>query len=784
MGKTQNAQAQPSAAAAAEMDEFSVKPTLPKIGSKNRTGGTFNLVEPMEYLYMRIVKAKDLYGGDDHPEYDPVVEVRVGNFTARTKHIEKNPNPEWNHVFAFSKDRVHCLFFDVFVMSKGDEGDEVKGRVRLDVNETPVRLVPDSPLAPQWYKLEGLNGVCVKGELMFAVWMGTQADEAFTEAWHSDATGVSGEGIVNTRSKVYMSPKLWYLRVNVIQVRDLEMKDRNRRPEVFVRAVFGDVIRMTKISLSRNRNPIWNEDLMFVVAEPFESPLVLTVEDKVGNKEEVIGKCMIHVASLERRLGDKAVDPRWYGLEGPVKPPAEGENGANNVKILSSKMQLRASLDGGYHVLDETTQHSSDLRPTVRQLWKQGLGLLELGILNATGLPFMKKGQQGRTDAYCVAKYGQKWVRTRTIMESTSPQWNEQYNWEVYDPCTVITVGVFDNCHLQGTEDGKTQDSRIGKIRVRVSTLESGKTYAYSYPLLALQPNGLQKMGELQLAIRFSCTSLFNLLQIYSHPILPRMHYTHPLSLHQQVSLRHQATQLLSSRLGRSEPPVRKEVVEYLLDYDSNIWCMRRTLANCHRIKLVFSSLENISRWVGVICSWKMPWLTILVHLFLICVVFFPQLLLPSICMNLFVCGVWNYRTRPIKPPHMDPKLSCIGQILPKDLEEEFDRIPTSCKNQDALKSRYNRLRLGAGHVQTMLGDLAAQLERLQSLLNWRDPRATGLFVSFCFVAGFVFYVVPLRTMFVVLVFYMLRHPKFRSKLPTTPANFFRRLPTRVDSLL
>ncbi|KAL0316858.1 UNVERIFIED_CONTAM: FT-interacting protein 1 [Sesamum radiatum] len=52
-----------------------------------------------------------------------------------------------------------------------------------------------------------------------------------------------------------------------------------------------------------------------------------------------------------------------------------------------------------------------------------------------------------------VAKYGQKWVRTRTIVQSLNPKWNEQYTWEVYDPCTVITLGVFDNSHLGGNDN-------------------------------------------------------------------------------------------------------------------------------------------------------------------------------------------------------------------------------------------------------------------------------------------------------------------------------------------
>ena len=75
--------------------------------------------------------------------------------------------------------------------------------------------------------------------------------------------------------------------------------------------------------------------------------------------------------------------------------------------------------------------------------------------------------QKNRTYAYCVAKYGPKWVKTRTIIDSLSPKWNEQYTWEVYDPCTVITIVVFDNgklhsllsaykpAHTRSQEDGR-----------------------------------------------------------------------------------------------------------------------------------------------------------------------------------------------------------------------------------------------------------------------------------------------------------------------------------------
>ncbi|URD94187.1 C2 domain-containing protein [Musa troglodytarum] len=96
-------------------------------------------------------------------------------------------------------------------------------------------------------------------------------------------------------------------------------------------------------------------------------------------------------------------------------------------------------------------------------------------------------------------------------------------------------------------------------------------------------------MGEVQLAVRFSCSFLLNMLHTYSRPPLPKMHYLHPPTVNQLDYLRHQSTQVVSARLGRAEPPSRKEVVEYMLDVGSHMWSMRRSKANFFRIMSVLS---------------------------------------------------------------------------------------------------------------------------------------------------------------------------------------------------
>ncbi|CAK7348069.1 unnamed protein product [Dovyalis caffra] len=773
--------------------DYALKETSPFLGGGqivggrvirgDRHAGTYDLVEQMKYLFVRVVKARDLPAKDVTGSLDPYVEVKVGNYKGITKHFEKKQNPEWNEVFAFARDRMQSSVLEVVVKDKDLVKDDFVGFVMFDLNEVPTRVPPDSPLAPEWYRLEDKKGEKTKGELMVAVWYGTQADEAFPDAWHSDAISPDSSSYISTliRSKVYHSPRLWYVRVNVIEAQDLVASDKSRFSDAYVKVQIGNQVLKTKMVQSRTMNPVWNEDLMFVAAEPFDDHLILSVEDRTGpNKDESLGKVVIPLNTVEKRADDRIVRSRWFNLEKSMSA-AMDEHQAKKDKF-SSRLHLRVVLDGGYHVLDESTHYCSDLRPTAKQLWKPSIGVLELGILNADGLHPMKTREgKGTSDTYCVAKYGQKWVRTRTIINSLSPKYNEQYTWEVFDPATVLIVGVFDNNQLGGSNGNK--DAKIGKVRIRLSTLETGRVYTHSYPLLVLQPSGVKKMGELHLAIRFSYTSFANMMFLYSRPLLPKMHYARPLTVMQQDMLRHQAVNVVAARLGRAEPPLRKEIVEYMSDADSHLWSMRRSKANFFRLMSVFSGLLSVGKWFGEVSMWKNPITTVLVHVLFVMLVCFPELILPTVFLYMFLIGVWNYRFRPHYPPHMNARISHADAVNPDELDEEFDTFP-SRQSPEIVRFRYDRLRSVAGRIQTVVGDVATQGERVQALLSWRDPRATTVFLIFCVVVAIVLYATPFQVLALLGGFYFMRHPRFRQRTPSAPINFFRRLPARTDSML
>lgn len=769
--------------------EFQLVETSPPLAARQRykVGGnkitsTYDMVEQMQYLYVNVVKARDLPVMDVSGSLDPYVEVKLGNYKGVTKHLEKNQNPVWNQIFAFSKERVQSSQLEVIVKDKDFGKDDFVGRTVFDLTEIPFRFPPDSPFAPQWYRLVDKRGDKVnKGEIMLAVWMGTQADESFPEAWHSDAHNVSHFNLSNTRSQVYFSPKLYYLRVQVLEAQDLIASEKGRLPDAQVRVQLGGQVRMTKPS-QRNMNPIWEDELMFVASEPFEDFIIVTVEDRVGpGKDEILGRVIIPVRAVPQRLETgKPPDSRWHSL---LRPSMAEEEGEKKIKEkFTSKILLRVFIEAGYHVLDESTHFSSDLQPSSKHLRKSNIGILELGILSAKNLLPLKAKEGRMTDAYCVAKYGNKWVRTRTLLDTLAPRWNEQYTWEVYDPCTVITIGVFDNTHINGHKD-ESKDQRIGKVRIRLSTLEADRVYTHYYPLLVLQPSGLKKHGELHLALRFTCTAWTNMVVQYSRPLLPKMHYTQPIPVRHIDWLRHQAMQIVAARLTRAEPPLRKEVVEYMLDVDYHMWSLRRSKANFNRIMSLLSGVTRICKWFDDICNWRNPVTTCLVHVLFLILVCYPELILPTIFLYLFVIGLWNYRFRPRKPPHMDARLSCAENAHPDELDEEFDTFPTT-RPSDIVRMRYDRLRSVGGRVQTVVGDLATQGERAHALLSWRDPRATAIFIIFSLIWAVFIYVTPFQVVAMLIGIYWLRHPRFRKKLPSVPVNFFKRLPSKSDMML
>uniref|UniRef100_M4EZM3 C2 domain-containing protein n=2 Tax=Brassica campestris TaxID=3711 RepID=M4EZM3_BRACM len=694
-------------------DDFSVKKISPKLGGergiRNPKGPTssHDLVEQMEFLYVE------------------------------------------NQVFAFDKTKGDVL--SVTLKDGRRENGTVIGKQNFKVAaDIPFRVPPDARIAPQWYSMGNM-------ELMMLVWFGTQADEVYPRAWFADASDVSASCVRNTRPKLYLAPRLCYVRVTIVSGHDLICNDAERTPSVYVRATLGDVELYTEVSLGSN--PSWNQDLIFVASEPLEETVYITLFDKVNGQphdDECIGVLNKKLSEMNAVKVPGSAPALFYDIEPPVKLEP-----ASDSRRFASRMKMKLATDQAYHVFDECIQYSSDYRAFAKGLWPDLLGKLEIGILGATGLQPMKEWRDGRrsTDAYVVAKYGNKWSRTRTVVGSFSPKWNEQYSWDVYDKCTTVTFGIFDNNQLAVVSSNTNLDGLIGKVRIPLTSLEWDRVYTCSCPILVLREDGLKKTGELQLVVRCLCVA--NAYVRATSPfrwMLPKAHYKSPLSMVQTEDLRWQAIRLNCLNLARAEPPLRNEVVLNMLRPTNKSFSMRITNANLERLRkvgrmfnwclwmketirsttdfqpkiiaCVASLVVVFGWWYWILCLAVWP----VIPVYLAVISLREIFRLGRLECNRLVLGVETHRPPPLVP--VDLKLWGLDSPDLDELAEEFDTFPSSVVDVNVLRMRYDRLRREMGeNVMLLLGDVASQCERFCALVSLLDsPLAWICFSLVCYV--------------------------------------------------
>ncbi|XP_039778112.1 FT-interacting protein 7-like [Panicum virgatum] len=716
------------------------------------------MVDKLEFLYVNVVRASNLPGMDLTLGIDPFVEVRVGNYSAATRHAVRNHSPEWNQVFAFSKDHLQSDVLEVIVKDRNlIVRDSFVGKVVLPIVDVPSSAPPNRPPAPQWYGLKGGGKDGRRwtgGEILLAAWKGSQSDEAFAGALHAGAhDDLSPSAVAATQTKSYYAPRLCYLRCHVMAARDLVHPDRSRPsrpPSVFARVELGAQRWETRASPSAT----WDQDFFLVAAWPFEEPLVVTVMDAGGGaspgRHEVLGRLVLPKGSIKSQQLDKR--------------------------------KLRVYYDAAYHVLDELAAYASDFEPSAKPLRKAApVGVLELAVLRATGLPATKKrpnnGAPAAVDAYCVAKYGQKWVRTRTLVGTASPSWQEQFTFDVFDPCTVLAVAVLDSLQLAGAGEA---DAPLGKVRIRVSTLGSGRRYEQPQPLFVLRPGGLVRCGELHLAVRFTATAWVSMLSLYLRPTLPSQHYARPIPAHLVPALRRAAVDAAVHYLLRDPSTHPSPAVPELAAYSR-----RRSLAACARLRDALAPAAALAAWLRGVRDWDHPPTTVLVQLLLLAMAWHPKLILPTFFLYLFAVGAWNYFRRPAAagPARME---HYADGVHPGMLEEDFDAGPTSGTPPHVVEWRYRQLREAAARVQGLIGDVAAQGERAHALLAWRDGRATAVAIAAAAALAAVTYAVPLRALVAGAGLYATRHPLLRrgKGRPSALMCFFRRLPSNADIML
>ncbi|EEC84672.1 hypothetical protein OsI_31581 [Oryza sativa Indica Group] len=223
--------------------------------------------------------------------------------------------------------------------------------------------------------------------------------------------------------EIEATSEAWNLRASVIEAHDLRVPAASPGLpfDVRVKIKIGFQSARTQRSVASTSSGSafaweWEEDLMFVVSEPLDESLIVLVKDRTM-----------------------------------IKEPAR--RGARPTSAL-----LPAK---------EAAHVCSEYRPTAKQHWKPPVGVLELGIIGACGLLSTKTkgGAKYSTDAYCVAKYGKKWVRKRTVTDSPTASTRGGTS-SARGRCT--TRARCSRWRVFADDGDERQDYRIRKVRVHV----------------------------------------------------------------------------------------------------------------------------------------------------------------------------------------------------------------------------------------------------------------------------------------------------------------------------
>ena len=140
--------------------------------------------------------------------------------------------------------------------------------------------------------------------------------------------------------------------------------------------------------------------------------------------------------------------------------------------------------------------------------------------------------------------------------------------------------------------------------------------------------------------------------------------------------------------LSRSEPPLRQEIIQFMLDAKSHGFSMWKVRANWYRIINVATTVIVAVKWVDDTRSWRNLTSTILVHTLLVILSHHSN----SFILR-FVTSAWNYkfRSRGLLL-HFDSKLSMFDTVEMDELDEEFDGMP-STRSPEVVQMRYDKLR-------------------------------------------------------------------------------------------
>eukprot|EP00884_Botryococcus_braunii_P007164 jgi/Botrbrau1/16449/Bobra.0142s0045.1 len=374
---------------------------------------------------------------------------------------------------------------------------------------------------------------------------------------------------------------------------------------------------------------------------------------------------------------------------------------------------------------------------------------------------------------FCLLQAGPNWGRTCSVTAS-NPQWNWEVHLPLYDPATVLLLGVY----KAGNKRRSLRTSEpllAGKLRLRFSTVQAGEAREARLPLAGIGKHSADIVGFVNIRIEVIYFDVGTVCGSYVKAPLPLAVYAYGL---QHDTLLHKFANAIRERsLLASSTGITPALANSLLDGHRRHFTFARAKQNLRRLRACLRPLRAALALFRALQRWEHPLASLgAVGVCLLGAVL-PSFVAAAALLLVVVACTAHYpqQSRPLLEMEVGGSNSA---------SEDEENATTSGSPYAVLKERYDRLLRVALKVQNVLDDMATTLERGGSFFTWVDPLATSLFVSACLLLALLIHSLPLSYIIAGGLCWSLRPPFLRTPSPPAPLLFFQRLPSRADQIL
>ena len=421
----------------------------------------------------------------------------------------------------------------------------------------------------------------------------------------------------------------------------------------------------------------------------------------------------------------------------------------------------------------------------------------------------------GNTSIYAILYHKGQWKKSKTIPKSSTPVFNDIFEFQVFDPTSYITIALVEEVQMpfSGMKERFRTTRLLGKILVQPSCFPANKKCHLKMNILSNKL--IQRTCPYVLAsVCLSYQSLGQLLDIY---------WT-PADKSGQVPVMDSMPDELKSLSTEDLMDLWSKSGDYSLS--ASITSARRTLRRAKNAKQETDLiLDPFVKAIDFVQSWKQPLASLLVLISYCRLCLTPKYIPSALLLMIAAIPLYQYQSNfrftiifKSKFVHYKTwRISDMRQLegeapesaasSPRsdtgggtdqehwiqspgesyDEEIAFDKGGSHDNSSDSKESPIGvRMRIKtvariSQEFSNHVARISSYVEKVLHLLLWTDPRLSTIFVAACLSGALLLVIIPPSYIALLAGCYLMRPPSLRTNQSGIIMNLFSRLPDNSD---